>query len=70
MDEKGRILLPLELRKRMHVRRFQVTVKGNKIELEPIQGLAELKGKYRDLIGSEWEELEEKGEDLVDSGRR
>ncbi len=69
-DEKGRILLPAEIRRRFKTRRFKVTPKGNRVELEPLKGVAELKGKYRHLIKSEWEELEERAEELVSKGRR
>ena len=68
-DEKGRILLPIEMRRKLKSRRFKVTAKGVKIELESIADVLELKGKYREVIASEWEELEEKGEELVSTGR-
>ena len=69
-DEKGRILLPIELRRKLKAKRFKVTARGTKIELQPVTDVRELKGKYRDLIGSEWEVLEEKGEEFVSAGRR
>ena len=70
IDEKGRILLPREFRKKIKTKRFTVTSHGEKIELEPIKTVSELRGKYRDLIKSEWEELEEQGEAYVDSRKR
>ena len=69
VDEKGRILLPIGLRRRLRARKFKVTAKGTKIELEPVADVRELKGKYREVIASEWEELEERGEELVSAGR-
>jgi bifunctional DNA-binding transcriptional regulator/antitoxin component of YhaV-PrlF toxin-antitoxin module len=69
-DRKGRILLPLEIRKRFATRRFKVTAKGDSLVLEPLASVQELKGKYRQIIRSEWSELEEKGEEYVSKGRR
>jgi len=69
-DEKGRILLPIEVRRKFNARRFEVTAKGEEIVLKPVARLEELKGKYREIIKADWEELEEKGEALVESGRR
>ncbi len=69
-DEKGRILLPIELRRKFKSRRFKVTTKGDVVELRPLVGVDELRGKYRGLIRSEWEELEERAEELVSNGGR
>jgi bifunctional DNA-binding transcriptional regulator/antitoxin component of YhaV-PrlF toxin-antitoxin module len=69
-DEKGRILLPIEMRRKFGTRRFKVSAKGDHLELEPLATVEELKGKYRSLIRSEWEELEEKSERLVSQCRR
>jgi bifunctional DNA-binding transcriptional regulator/antitoxin component of YhaV-PrlF toxin-antitoxin module len=69
-DEKGRILLPIEMRKRFATRRFKVTPKGDRLELEPLAPVEALKGKYRNVIKSEWEQLEDKAESLVSQGRR
>jgi AbrB family looped-hinge helix DNA binding protein len=69
-DEKGRILLPAEIRRRFATRRFKVTAKGDHLELEPLSTVEELKGKYRNIIKSDWERLEEKGEDFVSKRRR
>jgi DNA-binding transcriptional regulator/RsmH inhibitor MraZ len=69
-DGKGRIRLPLEVRKRVGARRFNVVVKQGVIELQPLPDVKGLKGKYRNLIKNEWEELEEKAEKLVAKGRR
>ena len=65
LDEKGRVLIPAEIRRRIKSRRFKVSTRGGVVELEPLATLAELKGKYRHLIKSDWEALEEKSEDLV-----
>lgn len=69
-DEKGRILLPIELRRKFKAKRFKVTTDGRYIELQPIAGIEGLRGKYRNAIKSEWEELEEKGEEFVGTNRR
>jgi bifunctional DNA-binding transcriptional regulator/antitoxin component of YhaV-PrlF toxin-antitoxin module len=69
-DEKGRILLPIEMRRKFGTRRFKVSAKDDHLELEPLATVEELKGKYRSVIKSEWEELEEKAEHLVSQGRR
>ncbi len=69
-DEKGRILLPAKIRRRLKTKRFKVTSKGNRVELEPLTAVEELRGKYRSLIKSEWDELEEKAEELISKGRK
>ena len=69
-DKKGRILLPREFRRRVKSKRFKVTTAGDKLELQAIKSASELRGKYKNLIKLEWEELEEKAEDLVSEGRR
>ena len=65
LDEKGRVLIPAEIRRKVRSRRFKVSTKGNLLELEPLESLEDLRGKYRDRIRSDWDELEEKSEDLV-----
>jgi len=65
LDEKGRILIPAEIRKKVQARRFKVSTRGDVVELEPLATLEELRGKYRHRIKSDWEVLEEKSEDLV-----
>jgi bifunctional DNA-binding transcriptional regulator/antitoxin component of YhaV-PrlF toxin-antitoxin module len=69
-DEKGRILLPVEMRQKFKSRRFEVTIKGDVVELRPLPAIEELRGKYRDVIHSEWEDLERKAEELVSDGKR
>ena len=69
-DEKGRILLPIEMRRKLKSRRFKVTAKGDFLELHPLVGIEELRGKYRGLIHSEWEDLEDKAEEMVSHGAR
>ena len=65
LDEKGRVLIPAEIRKRFHSTRFKVSTDGRVVELEPLATLDELRGKFRHIIKSEWEELEEGGEEFV-----
>ncbi len=69
-DEKGRIMLPIEMRRKFATKRYKVTVRGEAIELEPLVRVASLKGKYRLIIKSGWEELEEKAETMVSHGER
>ncbi|MDG6988655.1 MAG: AbrB family transcriptional regulator [Nitrososphaerota archaeon] len=64
-DDKGRVLIPAEIRRKIRGRRFKVSTRGDVVELEPLATLAELRGKYRHLIKSDWEALEEKSEALV-----
>jgi AbrB family looped-hinge helix DNA binding protein len=64
-DDKGRILIPAEIRRRFATKRFKVSAKGDRLELEPLLTIAELKGKYRTRIKGEWRDLEEKGEAFV-----
>ena len=69
-DDKGRILLPIEVRRKFKAKRYRLTTKEDRLELQPLVSLKELKGKYKDTIRAEWDELEEKGEDLVSTGKR
>lgn len=69
-DDRGRILLPLEMRRKFKTKRFKITAKKNHLELEPLQRVEELKGKYKNIIKFEWEELEEMGEKFVTENRR
>jgi len=69
-DEKGRILLPIEIRRKLRSNRFKVTQKEDHLELQPLLDAEDLRGKYRHLIKSEWEELEERAESLVSDGKR
>jgi bifunctional DNA-binding transcriptional regulator/antitoxin component of YhaV-PrlF toxin-antitoxin module len=70
LDEKGRVLLPASLRKKLRARRFEVRLVQGRIELVPIQDLKALKGKYRDRIKTSWPRLEEQAEKFVKNGRR
>lgn len=65
LDDKGRVLIPAEIRRKVRSRRFKVSARGDVVELEPLPSLDQLRGKYRDLIKEEWDELEEAGEDFV-----
>ena len=47
LDEKGRVLIPAEIRRKIRSRRFRVSTHGGVVELEPLATLEELKGKYR-----------------------
>lgn len=69
-DEKGRVLLPIEVRRRLKSKRFRISIKDGLLELEPLPSVKELKGKYRNVIRSEWEELEERAEEFVSKGKR
>ena len=65
LDDKGRVLIPAEIRRKVRSRRFKVSARGDVVELEPLPSLDQLRGKYRDLIKEEWDELEEAGEEFV-----
>lgn len=65
LDDKGRVLIPAEIRRAVGSRRFKITARGRVVELEPLATLDEVKGKYRRRIKSDWDALEEKGEELV-----
>jgi bifunctional DNA-binding transcriptional regulator/antitoxin component of YhaV-PrlF toxin-antitoxin module len=69
-DEKGRILLPLEIRRKFRTKRFKIVPKKEKLELEPLPELSDLRGKYKQIIKREWEELEERSEEFVTKGKR
>lgn len=65
LDEKGRVLLPASLRRKLGVRRFEVKLVGDRIELLPVQDFRSLKGKYRERLRTPWVKLEEKAEKFV-----
>lgn len=69
-DKRGRILIPNELRRRFKTRRYRVTAKRNRLELEPLEDVEGLYLIFADKIKSDWEILEEKGEEFVSKGRR
>lgn len=69
-DERGRILIPTEMRRKFKTKRYKITTKKNHLELEPLQDVDELYLKFADKIKSNWEELEEKGEEFVSNKRR
>jgi bifunctional DNA-binding transcriptional regulator/antitoxin component of YhaV-PrlF toxin-antitoxin module len=70
LDQKGRILLPVEIRRAAGSRRFTVRVKEGKIELHPVPDPKTVKGKYRRLLRVSLEQLEEAQERFVEKGRR
>ncbi len=65
IDSKGRVLVPASIRKNMANRRVRITLVGDVIQLEPLPPAEDLRGKFRHRIKSEWDELEEKGEQFV-----
>lgn len=70
LDEKGRALLPAAVRRKVKSRRFQVKLRGGRIELLPIESLKTLKGKYKGRLKTSWDTLEEKAERFVKEGKR
>jgi hypothetical protein len=58
------------MRRELQSNRFKVTEKGGRLELEPLPRARDLRGKYRKLIKTDWEELEERGEEFVSKQRR
>ncbi len=69
-DERGRILIPTEMRRKFKTKRYKITAKKNRLELEPLQDVDELYLKFANKIKSDWETLEEKGEEFVSKRRR
>jgi DNA-binding transcriptional regulator/RsmH inhibitor MraZ len=65
LDDKGRVLIPAGLRKRVKSKRFRIRMKGNVLELEPLEDVEALRAKFRHIIKHDWKELEEMGEDFV-----
>ncbi len=70
LDEKGRALLPVSLRKKLGARRFEVKLVEGRVELIPLQDLKTLRGKYRNRLRTPWSKLEEKAEKFVRDGKR
>ena len=70
LDEKGRLLLPASLRRKLGARRFELGLVAGRVELAPIQDVKTLKGKYRNRIKEPWGKLEEMAEKLVREGKR
>jgi len=65
LDEKGLLLLPAFLRRKLGARRFELGLVAGRVELTPIQDVKALKGKYRNRIKEPWGRLERKAEKLV-----
>jgi bifunctional DNA-binding transcriptional regulator/antitoxin component of YhaV-PrlF toxin-antitoxin module len=70
LDDKGRALLPVSVRKKVRTRRFEIKVVKGKIELIPVEDIRALKGKYANRLKSPWIELEEKAEKFVKDTKR
>jgi hypothetical protein len=51
-------------------RRYKITARKDHLELEPLQDVEDLYLSFANKIKSDWEKLEEKGEDFVLKGRR
>lgn len=47
-----------------------MTAKKDRIEMEPLQDVEELYLKFKGKITSDWEKLEEGGEEFVSKGKR
>lgn len=69
-DEKGRILLPAEMRRRVGSKRFKVVAAEDHLELHPLPSVQSVKGKYKTIIKGEWEALEKKAEEFVTKRKR
>lgn len=69
-DERGRILIPSEIRRKFKTRRYKITPKRDHLELEPLADVDELYLNFASKIKTDWETLEEKGEQFVSKGRR
>jgi bifunctional DNA-binding transcriptional regulator/antitoxin component of YhaV-PrlF toxin-antitoxin module len=69
-DERGRILIPSEMRSKFKARRYKITAKKDHLELEPLQDVGALFLSFQNRIKPDWETLEEKGEEFVAKGRR
>ncbi len=69
-DKRGRILIPSEIRRKFKTRRYKMTPKKDRLELEPLEDVDTLYLKFAQKISSDWETLEEKGEEFVSKGRR
>ena len=69
-DERGRILIPSEIRRRFKTRRYKMTPRKDRLELEPLESVDDLYLKFAHKINSEWETLEEKSEEFLSKGRR
>ena len=69
-DQRGRILIPSEIRRKFKTRRYKMTPKKNHLELEPFEDVDELYLKFAGKLEADWETMEEKGEEFVSKGRR
>ena len=69
-DERGRILIPAEMRRKFKTKRYKINAKKNRLELEPLQEVDESYLYFANKLKSDWESLEEKGDEFVSKGRR
>lgn len=70
LDDKGRILIPLPIRRAVKARRFELRVRGGRIEMLPLPDPKDVKGSCKGIVKSTWAELEEKAESFITEGRR
>ena len=70
LDSRGRLLLPSEIREEMGTRRFMLSKREGRLELEPIPEPESVRGKYRGLLGKDISRVEEDQERFIGEGRR
>ena len=71
MDRKGRVLLPSEVRKKMHTRRFELRMEDGSIIMEGLPDPESVRGKYKGLLkGKSIIRIEEVQEEFIAQGKR
>jgi len=69
LDSRGRLLLPAEIRSELGARRFILSKKQGRLELEPIPEPEKVRRKYEGLIKKDIARLEEDQERFLRGGR-
>jgi len=69
LDSRGRLLLPADIRAQFGTRRFLLTRKEGRLELEPIPEPGKVRGRYKGLVRKDLASLEEDQERFLREGR-
>ena len=68
VDRKGRVHLPLSIRRGLKTRRFSLSVRNGRLVMDPVKP-ATVRGKYKGLLKASIEAIEEAQERFVASNR-
>jgi len=69
MDEKGRVRIPAAIQRELKSRRFTLSFQEGKLLIEPMKSPETAKGRYKCLLKTSLEKIEEAQERFSSAGR-